>query len=293
VTRTIIDEGVQLSNFEDSKSTPRVADPDREDRVRDAESLQTLKTLVERAGADIPTVRLAREDIAALASAIAQALHEKFRSPNFQFDVLYRLPYSEDSARYVAANMRNAMKVAGKDNHLRHVFGKVGEGLLLEFGVFKGHSINVIASAFGDRQVHGFDSFEGLPADWPGYNVRASAFDQGGKLPRVAANVILHKGWFDQSLPEFLRDTPGEIAFIHVDCDIYESTKTIFDVAGDRIRPGTVIAFDEYHNYPGWREHEHRALQEFCTQRDVRYEYISYNNLQAAVRITEIGDRRG
>ena len=50
-------------------------------------------------------VRLAREDIVALAAEIAKALHEKFRSPNFQFDVLHRLPYSQDSAAHVSEQM--------------------------------------------------------------------------------------------------------------------------------------------------------------------------------------------
>ncbi len=137
----------------------------------------------------------------AIAEAIGNAIHQKFRNPNFQFDVLSRLPYSQDSAEYVAQNMRHAMKIDGKDKHLRYNIDTIGDGLVLEFGVFKGPSINWFASWLPDRTIHGFDSFEGLPEDWLGYNVSAAHFDQKGVLPKVAKNVELHKGWFDQTLP--------------------------------------------------------------------------------------------
>jgi predicted O-methyltransferase YrrM len=248
------------------------------------EDIEALATAI--AGA---RTRLAREDIAALAAAIAKALHEKLRSPNFQFDVLHRLPYSHDSATYVSEHMPTAMKVPGKENHLRFALERAGDGLVLEFGVFRGQSVNAIAAALPDRTVHGFDSFEGLPEAWPGYNVGAQHFDQGGRLPDVADNVELHRGWFEDSLPAFLAGHPGAVAFVHVDCDLYSSTKTVFDALAERMRPGTVIVFDEYHNFPYWREHEHRAFMEFCAEHDVEYEYISFNNLQAAARITSIG----
>mgnify|MGYP004293221693 CR=1 FL=1 len=45
-------------------------------------------------------------------------------------------------------------------------------------------------------------------------------------LPRVRDNVVLHKGWFNDTLPPFLdsagRDLPA--AFLHLDADIFEST---------------------------------------------------------------------
>jgi hypothetical protein len=70
-------------------------------------------------------------------------------------------------------------------------------------------------------------------------------------LPHVSSNVTLIKGWFDQTLPPFLEKHPAPVSFLHVDCDLYSSTKTIFDSLRTRFRPGTVIVFDEYFNYPG------------------------------------------
>ena len=61
------------------------------------------------------------------------------------------------------------------------------------------------------------------------------------------------------------------VAFIHVDCDLYSSTKTIFSLLSDRIVPGTIILFDEYFNYPNWQQHEYKALQEFVDTKNIKY----------------------
>ncbi len=87
----------------------------------------------------------------------------------------------------------------------------------------------------------------------------------------------LHIGWFEDSLPTFLREHTESFAFIHMDADLYSSTKTVFDLAGDRFVDGTIIQFDEYFNYPGWQAHEHRAFQEFLGSSPFDAEYLGYN----------------
>jgi hypothetical protein len=77
----------------------------------------------------------------------------------------------------------------------------------------------------------------------------------------------------------------GPIAFMHVDCDLYSSTKTIFEFLGDAIGPGTVILFDEYFNYPNWEQHEYKAFQEFSEKCGVKYRYLAFARQQVAVLI--------
>jgi hypothetical protein len=159
------------------------------------------------------------------------------------------------------------------------------DGLYLEFGVFSGQTINHIAGQV-DKPVYGFDSFEGLPERWRD-NLGAGHFKVNA-LPEVRKNVTLVKGWFDKTLPEFLRTHPGDVSFLHVDCDLYSSTQTIFACLAPRIKPGTVIAFDEYFSYPGWREGEFKAFQEFVAREHLKFEYLSYNRMgeQVCVKIT-------
>jgi Methyltransferase domain len=145
-------------------------------------------------------------------------------------------------------------------------------GLFLEFGVASGRTIRHIASRTASR-VYGFDSFEGLPEDW------RSGFERGRfaqALPAVPPNVSLIKGWFSDTLPEFTTKHSDHVAFLHVDCDLYSSTACIFHCLASQIRAGTVIIFDEYFNYPGWRDHEHRAFQEFLNKSGLQAEYVGY-----------------
>ncbi|MGO9607183.1 MAG: TylF/MycF/NovP-related O-methyltransferase [Candidatus Binataceae bacterium] len=163
------------------------------------------------------------------------------------------------------------------------------DGHYLEFGVFTGGTIRYMAKRVGGHVIHGFDSFEGLPEAWGGFSLGTRAFDKGGQLPRVPANVRLHRGWFDQSLPPWLEQHSGPVAFIHLDCDLYSSTRAILTLLGERIMPGTVMLFDEYFNYPNWERHEYLAFQEFVHDRGIVYTYLAFARQQVAVRIDSIG----
>lgn len=150
-------------------------------------------------------------------------------------------------------------------------------GLVMEFGVYRGKSINFIADELPDRTIHGFDSFEGLPKGrgvWRGY-FDTGHFDMGGRMPEVRENVALHKGWFEETLPEFLKSNNEEnIAFLHLDCDIYESTQCVFRQVGSMIKQGTVILFDELFNYDGWQFEEYKAFMEFVKEKNVAYRFL-------------------
>jgi len=162
------------------------------------------------------------------------------------------------------------------------------EGLFCEFGVFNGNSINYFADKIPEVTWHGFDSFAGLPDDWKGWSLPKGTFDLQGKIPSVRENVELHKGWFDLTLPEFAGDNAGKISFMHIDCDLYSSAKTVFEVLGERIQAKTIIVFDEFFNYPGWQEHEYKAFMEFCAARQAKYSFIAFHEYRAAVMIEGI-----
>lgn len=208
-----------------------------------------------------------------LARAYRKILHSWYLN-DLAFDI--RLAAKREAVDYVIEHMQAAMMLRDRFDLLRFALSRAPEqGLVLEFGVEKGLSLNCLARATA-RTVHGFDSFQGLPEDWSGTASARGAFDRHGALPKVPGNVRLHVGWFDATLPAFLAETAESVALLHIDCDIYSSTRTVFDMLGDRIRPGTVIVFDEYFNYPGWRQHEYKAFQEFCAERGRRYRYLGY-----------------
>ena len=157
-------------------------------------------------------------------------------------------------------------------------------GLVLEFGVRFGVSICQLAALAG-QQVHGFDSFEGLPEDW--HELPMGTYTTGAALPDVPDNVSLYKGWFKDTLPEFLRTHGDPVRFMNVDCDLYSSTKTVLDCLSARIGPGTVIVFDEYIGNGRWRDDEFKAFQEAVAAYGWNYEYLAFSMFtkQVVVRI--------
>ncbi|MCC7412688.1 MAG: class I SAM-dependent methyltransferase [Gammaproteobacteria bacterium] len=220
-------------------------------------------------------------------------LYNRLVRGQFARDLLLdlQLEAKRESVAYVKAHMRSASVCDSREALHRLALERVEvDGLYLEFGVKKGGSIRGIA-ARTRAIVHGFDSFEGLPEDWAGTSLRKGKFSTGGRLPKVPANVTLHPGWFDDSLPRFAAEHAGPVAFMHVDCDLYSSTRTVFANLGARLVPGTVIVFDEYFNYPNWQEHEFRAFQEFVAAQAVRYDYLGFVARAGcvAVRITGRG----
>ena len=192
----------------------------------------------------------------------------------------------ERTVDYVERAMPDALGLESQRELIEYALAQTRvDGHYLEFGVFTGGTIRFIAKRIGARVIHGFDSFEGLPVGWSGFSLGRKAFNVGGRLPRVPGNVRLHPGWFDDVLPGWLASHAGPAAFIHIDCDIYSSTRTILTLLAERIVPGTVILFDEYFNYPNWEKHEFKAFREFVADHSVRYQYLGYARQQVALRV--------
>jgi hypothetical protein len=168
-------------------------------------------------------------------------------------------------------------------------------GLFIELGVCTGKTINFIAALNPHQKIYGFDSFEGLPEDWirDDHTILAGTFrfKNPDLLPPVLHNVDLIKGWFNNTLTDFITtcDPEEPIAFLHIDSDIYSSAATAFHILGSKICPDTIIVFDELYNYAGYENHEFKAFQEFLDNSGYEAEYLAYNvyHEQVAVRIIE------
>jgi hypothetical protein len=168
-------------------------------------------------------------------------------------------------------------------------------GQILEFGTATGRTLNQFAHWMSNHTIVGFDSWQGLPEQFN--DLPVGHFAQ--PLPQVLPNCKLVQGWFgsrplqDQSsIPEntanlYAQDNLAPLALLHLDADLYSSTKTVLDAFANHIKPGTVILFNEYWNHPTWQKHEYRAWQQHVKTHSIRYEYIGYasNHQEVAVRV--------
>jgi hypothetical protein len=153
-------------------------------------------------------------------------------------------------------------------------------GDFIEFGVGTGVSLMSLTRLndiyqkhlvpLARRRIYGFDSFEGLPnltnVDYASENfqtpgqMKAGGYNGSGAFEIIQnfrsahPNLQLVKGWFKDTVPGFVEKSP-HLAFslVHVDCDLYESTRDCLNYAFERVVPGGVILFDEvFHpNFPG------------------------------------------
>jgi hypothetical protein len=169
-------------------------------------------------------------------------------------------------------------------------------GCWVELGVGSGESTRQICATAKrlhlQMTLHGFDSFMGLPEDWGG---EAGRGDYAFPMPQLSEpNVRLYPGWFHETLPRVLPTLPSQIGFMHVDCDLYSSTRTALQALCPRLGPGTVLQFDEYWNYLEARDGEMRAFKEFVVRTGLDFEYLGYNAnyMQASVVLTRPGRRR-
>ncbi|SDC55172.1 Macrocin-O-methyltransferase (TylF) [Rhodococcus tukisamuensis] len=231
-------------------------------------------------------VAAVRDQVAAVRDQLAGHERRARRDLGYAQD----LRAAAESAAFVVEKMPQAPPFAAPHETLRFALSQVsGPGMALEFGVAGGTTLRIVVEELGARPgvtpVAGFDVFSGLPETWR-TGFPAGEFAQES-LPRVPGAQLV-PGLFADTLPAFLDAHPGPVAFAHLDADLYSSTATVLELLGERFRDGTVLVFDEFFNYPGWRSHEYRAWTEFVARTGVGYEYLGYtaHDEQVAVRLT-------
>lgn len=130
---------------------------------------------------------------------------------------------TKEAVEFYHDHMHNTQVFNNKESMLDFELKNVTkDGLYLEFGVAKAKHTNYIANKIQLDIIHGFDSFLGFPeyfddtgSDYHNYN---------GKPPNVKKNVILHNGYFEDTLPEFSKNNNQKITYLDIDCDLYSST---------------------------------------------------------------------
>jgi hypothetical protein len=139
-------------------------------------------------------------------------------------------------------------------------------GCMAEVGVYRGGSARVLREADASRNLHLFDTFEGLPdtADVD-TTVRCGPCRKGQlayplesvrKYFADCEKVYFHPGVFPAT-GEAVKDE--RFSFVHADVDLYSSTRGILEFFYPRLLPGGIIVCHDYETALGARE----AMDEF------------------------------
>lgn len=160
-----------------------------------------------------------------------------------------------------------------------------------QFGVYRGRCARFLLPLMrGNRRLHLFDSFQGLPEDWLGPWKKGEFALEESEIPTFDADVVtVHQGWFKDTVAEFARTHSGPLALLHLDADLYSSTLEVLELADPLIETGTVLLFDEYAKRyrDEYDDGEHRALHRWAETRHRKFDFLWRTpSIQAAVRIT-------
>ena len=185
---------------------------------------------------------------------------------------------------FKTAVLLNSEKIRGHAINLAKDNDKDPNNFYLEFGVFSGTSINFFSKNI-NKNIYGFDSFEGLKEDWLGTSVTKGTFDLKKKIPKLNSNVIPISGWVQDTLPKFLDEKKPKINFVHMDIDTYESSKFVLENIKPFLIKGAIILFDELYNFEGWDVGEYKALTEVFDEKDYSFVSFSTDTAQAAIKI--------
>jgi len=122
-------------------------------------------------------------------------------------------------------------------------------GAIAEVGVFRGGSARLICEVKGDKPLHLFDTFEGLPESTEEDRGVHRKHQYACGVEDVAAylkdfdNVHFHKGIF----PDSTEGVPDQqYCFAHFDVDLYDGTKACLEYFYPKMIPGGIIISHDY-----------------------------------------------
>ena len=129
-------------------------------------------------------------------------------------------------------------------------------GEIAEVGVYRGGSARLICEVKGDRSLHLFDTFAGLPkcSQWdPDFRTGgfSASFEQVSTYLAPFPGVHFHQGLF----PETARGLEQtRFSFVHLDVDLYQSTKDALEWFYPRLNRGGILISHDYANAEGVRK---------------------------------------
>lgn len=181
------------------------------------------------------------------------------------------------------------------------------QGHIAEFGTATGLTSSCLAMALADarelysdletrhglppRKLFLFDSFQGLPvsqaeADQGSLHVRTGVWGPGAckaleeaELRQMCEQFIdgdsiqIFSGWYADTLSMIAPGT--RFALVHLDCDLYESTRQVLDylLVHDHLADGCAIFFDDWScNHASPKYGQRRAFKEWVDMFRVDYD---------------------
>lgn len=131
--------------------------------------------------------------------------------------------------------------------------GEMPPGAIVEVGVYKGGSalrLMEVAQRQG-RVLWLFDTFTGIPESSVGLDSHRVGDFGDTSVEQVRARVPAARIVVGDARETLPATETGPVAFAHIDCDQYETTRAVVRTLLARMVPGGVLWFDDYEALQG------------------------------------------
>lgn len=122
------------------------------------------------------------------------------------------------------------------------------EGDIAEVGVYQGASARLLSLALPEKQIHLFDTFEGLPDKTEVHHKGEFACSMESVQSYLPA-AKLYRGLFPQETGHLV--ATARFSFVHLDMDIYEGTRDALAFFFERLSAGGVVMTHDFNGLPG------------------------------------------
>ena len=173
-------------------------------------------------------------------------------------------------------------------------------GHVVECGVYKAASLvrfatfrSILESNFS-RKIIGFDAFGEFPREGEAadaefiekFELEGGPGISVGGLEKVLSyknfsNVEAIKGNITETVPSYVEKHPElKIAILHIDVDVYKTSKVILKTLFDRVVAGGIIILDDYGTVDG----ETRAVDEYLEGLSYSIEKLPISHVPSFIR---------
>jgi O-methyltransferase len=199
---------------------------------------------------------------------------------NKQLMVDYKMITLKRPRRFKIPAITSYVRINTLELVAQEIYEKKISGSVAEVGVYQGQFAAVLNSAFPDKKLYLFDTFEGFDNKDTALE-KTNQFSTGEQdfsktsvelvLSRMTnkQNCIIKKGWFPQTA-EGLND---QFCFVSLDADLYKPIYDGLHFFYPKLSKGGYIFIHDYNNdeYKGVKE----AVREFCNQQQCSYTPMS------------------